>query len=185
MHTVFIVFIILFYTLPLLQNTPCSLGSLNQHVRNQQEYNINLAYNIFVALICTTICIGFILASGSVLLPMLAMLNRNKRRATLFNRIKLISFIALTCTICFLIRTALFLYSAITTNSITVIFFVLLEAIPNLGLVYYLRPFDCHSGGCLPLRSTASMSSRSSYRSNSVSTMEPKNSEYGNHAYGE
>lgn len=146
MYLVFVIFILLVaFSSQLESQLPCYLGNSSAS-GDLVIYRIRLAYWIFLSIICFAVSIAFLISFIFLMKPFL---ETQKRRR--FD-IVLISVVATLCTVCMLIRSALFLYSAVTRKSIGPIAFVILEALPSIGLLYYLRPF-----GKAAFRSTSSV----------------------------
>jgi hypothetical protein len=173
LYAIFIVFMFLISILPTIEKpSVCFLGSQNNSLRNSSFYRTKLAYWSIVAGLCVLVSLGFIIGASMLLRLVLSVertgVNRHAQgshRSKRMNKLILISVVAAVCTIFLLIRSALFLYASITSKSINIIVFVLLEVIPSCGLLYYLRPYFL-SGRFKSSRT----SSRSSDRSTNSAT---------------
>lgn len=149
LYMIFIVFMYLISILPSLeQPSPCFLGAQNNSLRNSSFYKVKLAYWSIVAGLCFLVSLGFIAGATSLLRMVLSVEatgitkhNQGDARSKRMSKLYLITAVAMMCTLFLMVRAALFLYSSVTSKPINVMVFVLLEVIPSLGLLYYLRPY--------------------------------------------
>jgi hypothetical protein len=171
LYAIFIVFMFLISILPSIEKpSVCFLGAQNNSLRNSSFYRTKLAYWCILAGLCVIVSVGFLIGA-SMLLRLVLSVERTgvskhaqgSHRTKRMNKLILITVVAAVCTVFLLIRSALFLYASITTKSINIIVFVLLEVIPSCGLLYYLRPYLL-----MGLFKSSRTSSRSSGRSRSA-----------------
>lgn len=149
LYAIFIVFMFLISILPSIEKASvCFLGAQNNSIRNSSFYRTKLAYWVIVSALCVIISVGFLIGASSLLKLVLSVertgVNKHSQgghRSRRMNKLILITIVAVVCTIFLLIRSGLFLYTAITSKSINTILFVLLEVVPSCGLLYYLRPY--------------------------------------------
>lgn len=82
--------------------------------------------------------VGFVL----LLKPILKTNKQTKstKDSEMNSKLLIITIIAMLCVVSMLVRSALFLYSSITRKTLSAIGLVILEAIPSVGLLYYLSP---------------------------------------------
>lgn len=149
LYAIFIVFMFLISILPSIEKASvCFLGAQNNSIRNSSFYRTKLAYWVIVSALCVIISVGFLIGAASLLKLVLSVertgVNKHSQgghRSRRMNKLILITIVAVVCTVFLLIRSGLFLYTAITSKSINTILFVLLEVVPSCGLLYYLRPY--------------------------------------------
>lgn len=149
LYAIFVVFMFLISILPSIEKpSVCFLGAQNNTLRNSSFYRTKLAYWIIVASLCVIISVGFLIGAASLLRLVLSVertgINKHSQgghRSKRLNKLILITVVAVVCTIFLLIRSALFLYAAITSQPINIMVFVILEVVPSCGLLYYLRPY--------------------------------------------
>ena len=149
LYAIFIVFMFLISILPSIEKpSVCFLGTQNDTLRNTSFYRVKLAYWCIVAGVCVLVSVGFLIGAFSLLRLVLSVERsgvskhaQGDRQAKRMNKLFLITGVAAVCTVFLLIRSALFLYAAITSKPINTMVFVMLEVVPSCGLLYYLRPY--------------------------------------------
>jgi hypothetical protein len=185
MYLVFVLFIYLIAIVPALAKTsPCFYGNL-QTTDNRASYRIKLAYWIFQLVMSILLSAAFLIASVSLLKLVLGLkdtqqkntgptptlagplkgLKGRARSQRHYQQIYIISVVAAVCIIFLLIRSCIFLWAAATGRALNVIVFVLLEAIPQAMLLFYVHPFQC-------FREEGRSSSTRSFRTSYVSSGE-------------
>lgn len=176
MYFVFVVFIFLIAILPqATKKSPCFLGSLDSAVTTI-ERNIKIAYWIFQLVISVLLAIGFLAAALSLLRVILSLRTRDiGRQARFINKgseraaaadvqMIIITVVAFVCVAFLLVRSSIFLHAAVTSSTLHVIVFCILEVVPQSMLIFYLHPFRC-------FREAGRRSSGSSNKSRSATTV--------------
>jgi len=116
----------------------CAVGDLNQILGGADHYSINLGYQVLMASLCCVMCIAYVAGSTAILsLFRGSIIKPTQHRRNLIQKITIFACIF---TIFFLIRSALFLYAAITTSTIPVLVWTIFETVPVLGLLYMQLP---------------------------------------------
>jgi len=134
LYIIFIVFLIVLVNEVNQPKPPtCSLGVFN--VDNSWS-SIVVAYQSIIAAISGLLSISFIVA----LLGFSSTIKKTRMGPHTKEAIAKIHAFAILCTIFFLIRSILFLYTAITKTPIPVLLWSLVEFFPLLGLFYLLFP---------------------------------------------
>lgn len=119
------------------EELPCYIGNTSGSL---VTYRITLAYWIFLCVANFIVSTFFTISLILLLKPLIQLGKSGVIGQRLKSEIKVITIVAVLCILCMLIRSALFLYLTTTRKSISAIAFVVLEAIPSLGLLFYLSP---------------------------------------------
>eukprot|EP01130_Rhizamoeba_saxonica_P018971 TRINITY_DN9694_c0_g1_i1.p1 TRINITY_DN9694_c0_g1~~TRINITY_DN9694_c0_g1_i1.p1 ORF type:complete len:1560 (-),score=423.92 TRINITY_DN9694_c0_g1_i1:67-4746(-) len=127
-YIVFIIFILMFTFWPSTK-LPCELTES----LNEEKALINLVYLILIGVVTGALSISFLVAGIQLVIPLLKSSNSKKsvKRAATFTTI---------FTLCFLIKSILYLWSGIAGEQLPLYVFVPLEIIPALGLLSHIRP---------------------------------------------
>lgn len=150
MYFIFVVFIYLTAILPTkTQASPCFLGNLDS-ASSTVEHSIKVAYWIFQCVVSVLLCLGFLI-SATAMLKMIMSLRTgtlgseqsnvsSKGGDVLSFQLLIITSVALVCIVFLLVRSILFLVVAVNNSSIQIMTFCMLEIIPQLMLLIYIRP---------------------------------------------
>jgi len=129
---IFIIFIILYYSITEVKPLPCLQGVAQTKVANR--FFVNLAYNAFIAFVSVCLAIVFLVLGVTLVRQM----KIAKKRGKVILRMSLA--ITVSYPPMFMIRSALLLWSGITGGVVPIIVFSLLEIVPSAVMVYYIMP---------------------------------------------
>jgi len=143
--TVFIAFIIAYYTLP-ADAADCALVRTVTTISGTRE-SLNLAYQSYVAGL--TVVVAFIVVATSlvVVVPVARQINNIsvKRKAKILHLMKLTVLLSACASTFFIVKSCLILSSGISQSKLPILLFCLLEVIPCAVFCYYFAPHQTDS----------------------------------------
>lgn len=127
----FILFIIVFFSVPEPVPLPCQVGDIT--AQTGPRYSMSLAYIFFQAIVVLLLAIAY-LGLG---IYFLQQVGNSSKRAEILRMTLIVLFVYVSA---FLVKCALLLWSALANGVVPMIVFALLEFFPSAVLIYYIYP---------------------------------------------
>jgi len=131
MFAIFVVFVIIYYTITEDPPLPCQQGDIGAGSKN--KFTTNLAYLIFIGIIVLILAIVYMLLGFFFI----RQIGKTSKKGLIMQMTLMVTgtFVPM-----FIIKSALILWSATTNGVVPLIVFSLLEILPAAVLLYYILP---------------------------------------------